>query len=117
MPIWTREELALGNKHFGTGVTDQQRWDKFGGIARWVLAKDGTTGLQLLNVALAKLRQDDMKHVLNPFFLDSNQTSSLVVHTHPNGDFSMYSTWIATPQMFDRIRMRLKLVTNIDVQR
>ena len=120
MPIWTREELALGNKHFGTGVTDQelqQRWDKFGGIARWVLTKDGTTGLQLLNGALAKLRQDDMKHVLDPFFLDSNQTSSLVVHMHPKDDFSMYSTRIATPQMFDRIRMRLKLVTNIDVQR
>ena len=119
MPIWTREELALGNKHFGTGMTDQvlqQRWDKFGGSARWVLAKDNTTGLQRLDSALSKLRHEDMKHVLDPFFLDSDQTSSLVVHMHPKDDFSKYSTRIATPHMFDHIRMRLKLVTNKDVQ-
>jgi len=99
-------------------LTDQvQRWDKFGGSARWVLARgNNITGTQRLDSALSKRHHEDMKHVLDPFFLDRDQTSSLVVHMHPKDDFSTYSTRIATPQMFNDIRTRLKLVTNTQVK-
>jgi len=120
MPVWSRAELALGNVHFKRGLTDKElheRWNKFGGSARWALAnRADTTGQERLDTALAKLRHDDMKYLLNPFFLDEDQTSSLVVHIHPTDDFNKYNTRIATPQMFDNIRIKLKLVTNKDVQ-
>ena len=121
MPMWSYAELEAAN---ATRTTDKvlsqetllARWEKYGGVARWVLADgDGETGALILSRAVAMMTDDGMKRLLDPF---SNQAgvskdhSGVVVHMCPAEDFRSYVTRISTPSMFNQIRIKRKLTTN-----
>ena len=119
MPTWSYAELQAANDTIDLGLSEdvlRTRWDKYGGVARWVLAAgEGEAGANMLADAVGMMSEDRMKDLLDPFANRAGvrkDHSGLVVHMHPTEDYRSYTTRISTPSMFDQIRDKRKLSTN-----
>ena len=122
MPLWSLAELEEGNKkreHVLPLDKLLERWNKYGGVARWVLADgDDKIGEGMLQQAVNWMNDNTIGHLLDPFNNNtyvSKDHSGLVVHMIPTEDLCSYKTRISTPSMFDEIRTKRKLTTNQEV--
>ena len=122
MPLWSLAELEEGNKkreHVLPKDKLLERWNKYGGVARWVLADgDDKIGEGMLQQAVNWMNDNTIGHLLDPFNNNtyvSKDHSGLVVHMIPTEDLCSYKTRISTPSMFDEIRTKRKLSTNQEV--
>jgi hypothetical protein len=108
MPPWSRAELKAGNELLGVRLSEdvlEQRWNTYGGVARWALAASPDTGVQIMAEARRKLTEHGIARVLNPFgdhegaASGAKDISGLVVHMCPTEDFRDYTIRISTPAM------------------
>ena len=64
-------ELKVANDSIELGLSEdvlRARWDKYGGVARWVLAAgDGRIGAGILRKAVGMMTDGGMKRLLDPF--------------------------------------------------
>jgi len=93
MPPWTLDEAqgcAYGLKNeiqLKNEEDVKQRFDMFGGSARFLFASDLKVAIQTLDVALGEVKVDSLMDALNPQGKDPT-LSSILVHMYPSDDFT-----------------------------
>lgn len=113
MPPWTLEEAqrcayALKNEIQLKNEEDvKQRFDIFGGSARFLFASDLNVALQSLDVALGEANVQTLTDALNPQGTRPS-LSSILVHVHPSDDFfQIEEKRFASEEIRDRLLEKL----------
>ena len=117
MPLWSREELVAANKLLELGIDETElddRYAQFGGVARWVLAKNFEAALAFYNQGMARLTAETAHKVLHPFSSDPH--SSLFVHIVPRNGLTSNDFGVSTAVVLKHVQMRFALAQHWDMQ-
>jgi len=113
MPPWTLDEAqrcAYGLKNeiqLKNEEDVKQRFDMFGGSARFLFASDLKVAIQTLDVALGEVKVESLMDALNPQGKDPS-LSSILVHMYPSDDFiHIKETRFASEEIRDRLLEKL----------
>eukprot|EP00732_Lithocolla_globosa_P000036 Lithocolla_globosa_v1_NODE_6_length_11976_cov_15.425432.p1 type:complete len:672 gc:universal NODE_6_length_11976_cov_15.425432:4516-2501(-) len=118
MPTWEKAELAEAIEKMGLPVTADEltdRFARFDGIARWVLAQDFTPAISFYDAHIGDLTAQSATDILNPFG-GNKDVSSLFVHMVPSNSFAKYSVRISSQVVRQYLAVQVAMSGNWTMQ-